>query len=56
LLCVFTASSLAPCRMRPEGLFRRRPKLELAVDEAQIKWRRRPGMRAIEQLPVRPVR
>jgi cytochrome P450 PksS len=31
-------------------LFRRWPKLELAVDEAHIKWRQRPGMRAIEQL------
>jgi cytochrome P450 PksS len=38
-----------------KALFRHWPKLELAVDEAQIKWRRRPGMRAIEQLPVRPV-
>jgi cytochrome P450 len=39
-----------------KALFRRWPKLELAVAESQIKWRRRPGMRAIEQLPVRPVR
>jgi cytochrome P450 PksS len=36
-----------------KALFRRWPKLELAADEAQIKWRRRPGMRAIERLPVR---
>jgi cytochrome P450 len=32
--------------------FRRWPKLQLAVDESQIKWRRRPGLRAIEHLPV----
>jgi cytochrome P450 len=38
-----------------KALFRRWPKLELAVDESLIKWRRRPGLRAIEQLPVRPV-
>jgi cytochrome P450 len=35
-----------------KALFRRWPKLELAVDESQIKWRKRPGMRAIEHLPV----
>jgi hypothetical protein len=34
------------------ALFRRWPKLQLAVDESQIKWRRRPGLRAIEHLPV----
>jgi cytochrome P450 len=38
-----------------KALFRRWPKLELAVDESLIKWRRRPGLRAIEQLPFRPV-
>jgi len=35
-----------------KALFRRWPKLELAVDESQIKWRQRPGLRAIEHLPV----
>jgi cytochrome P450 len=35
-----------------KALFRRWPKLELAVDESQIKWRRRPGLKAIERLPV----
>jgi cytochrome P450 len=35
-----------------KALFRRWPKLELAVDESQIKWRRRPGIKAIEHLPV----
>jgi cytochrome P450 len=35
-----------------KALFRRWPKLELAVDESQIRWRRRPGMKAIEHLPV----
>jgi cytochrome P450 len=35
-----------------KALFRRWPKLELAVDESQIKWRRRPGLKAIEHLPV----
>jgi cytochrome P450 PksS len=33
-------------------LFRRWPRLRLAVDESQIKWRERPGLRAIERLPV----
>jgi cytochrome P450 PksS len=35
-----------------KALFRRWPKLELAVDQSQIKWRKRPGMKAIEHLPV----
>jgi cytochrome P450 len=35
-----------------KALFQRWPKLELAVDESQIKWRRRPGVKAIERLPV----
>jgi cytochrome P450 len=35
-----------------KALFRRWPKLELAVDESEIKWRKRPGLRAIEHLPV----
>jgi cytochrome P450 len=35
-----------------KALFRRWPKLELAVDESQIKWRRRPGLKAIKHLPV----
>ena len=35
-----------------KALFRRWPKLELAVDQSQIKWRKRAGMKAIEHLPV----
>jgi cytochrome P450 len=35
-----------------KALFRRWPKLQLAVNQSQIKWRRRPGLRAIEHLPV----
>jgi cytochrome P450 len=35
-----------------KSLFRRWPKLTLAVDEAEIVWRKRPGLRAIERLPV----
>jgi cytochrome P450 len=38
------------CALR--ALFRRWPKLALAVDEAEIRWRRRPGLKAIERLPV----
>jgi cytochrome P450 len=34
------------------ALYRRWPKLELAVPESQIRWRKRPGLRAIEHLPV----
>jgi cytochrome P450 len=34
------------------ALFRRWPKLDLAVDSSQIKWRPRLGLRAIENLPV----
>jgi cytochrome P450 PksS len=35
-----------------EALFRRWPQLELAVSPASIRWRQRPGLRAIEKLPV----
>jgi cytochrome P450 len=35
-----------------KSLFRRWPKLTLAVDESDITWRKRPGIRAIDRLPV----
>jgi len=35
-----------------KALFRRWPKLELAVDDSEIRWRKRPGIRAIDRLPV----
>jgi cytochrome P450 len=35
-----------------EALYRRWPKLELAVQPGQIRWRNRPGLRAIISLPV----
>jgi cytochrome P450 len=35
-----------------KSLFRRWPKLTLAVDDASLRWRMRPGLRAIERLPV----
>jgi cytochrome P450 len=38
------------CAMK--ALFRRWPKLVLAVDESAITWRKRPGIKAIERLPV----
>ena len=38
------------CALR--ALFEHWPKLELATDDARIRWRRRAGFRAIEQLPV----
>src|SRR5215510_3040733 len=40
----------ASCALK--ALFRRWLKLQLAVDGSEIKWRRRPGLRAIEHLPV----
>jgi cytochrome P450 len=40
----------AACALK--ALLRRWPKLELAVPESQIRWRKRPGLRAIEHLPV----
>jgi cytochrome P450 PksS len=40
----------AACALK--ALFRRWPKLELPVPESQIRWRKRPGLRAIEHLPV----
>ena len=35
-----------------KAVFRRWPKLALAVDDSSLKWRTRPGIRAIEKLPV----
>jgi cytochrome P450 len=35
-----------------KALFRRWPQLALAVDEKKIKWRQRPGLKAVEHLPV----
>jgi cytochrome P450 len=40
----------AACALK--ALFRHWPKLALAVDEGEIRWRERPGMRAIDRLPV----
>jgi cytochrome P450 len=37
-----------------KSLFRRWPKLALAVDQSEIRWRKRPGIRAIDHLPVAP--
>jgi cytochrome P450 len=35
-----------------EALFTRWPNLRLAVEPSQIRWRKRPGLRAIAELPV----
>jgi cytochrome P450 len=35
-----------------KSLFQRWPALTLAIDESEIKWRKRPGLKAIEYLPV----
>jgi len=37
-----------------QALFTRWPNLQLAVKPSEIHWRRRPGLRAIERLPVVP--
>ncbi len=37
-----------------QALFTRWPKLALAVEPSAIRWRQRPGLRAIAVLPVRP--
>jgi len=37
-----------------QALFTRWPKLELAVAADEIRWLRRPGIRSIEKLPVKP--
>jgi cytochrome P450 PksS len=42
----------ARCALK--ALFTRWPKLRLAVDPAEIGWRRQPGLRAIRALPVVP--
>jgi cytochrome P450 len=35
-----------------QALFTRWPRLQLAVEPSQVRWRRRPGIRMIEKLPV----
>lgn len=35
-----------------QALFTRWPKLALAVEVSEVRWRQRPGLRAIERLPV----
>jgi cytochrome P450 PksS len=35
-----------------EALFTRWPDLQLAVPPSDIRWRKRPGLRAVETLPV----
>jgi cytochrome P450 PksS len=35
-----------------EALFKRWPKLTLAVQPGAVRWRQRPGLRALEELPV----
>lgn len=35
-----------------KSLLQRWPKLTLAVDASEVEWRKRPGLRAIERLPV----
>ena len=35
-----------------QALFTRWPRIALAVDPSQVRWRRRPGLRSIEKLPV----
>jgi cytochrome P450 PksS len=35
-----------------KSLLRRWPELTLAVDESEVTWRRRPGLKAIDHLPV----
>ena len=35
-----------------KSLFRRWPDLALAVDPSEITWRKRPGFKAIDRLPV----
>jgi cytochrome P450 PksS len=39
-----------------KSLFQRWPELMLAVDPSEITWRKRPGLKAIERLPVRVAR
>jgi cytochrome P450 PksS len=35
-----------------KSLFQRWPQLTLAIDESEITWRKRPGIKAIDRLPV----
>jgi cytochrome P450 len=37
-----------------KSLFQRWPKLTLAVEQSEVEWRKRPGFKAIERLPVVP--
>jgi cytochrome P450 PksS len=37
-----------------QALLNRWPKLELAIPDSQLRWRERPGLRALATLPVMP--
>jgi cytochrome P450 len=40
------------CKCALRALFNRWPTLQLAVPDAEIRWRERPGLRALAKLPV----
>ena len=42
------------CKCALEALYTRWPKLRLPVEPGQVRWRSRPGIRAIISLPVAP--
>jgi cytochrome P450 PksS len=35
------------------ALFDRWPNLKLAIDPSEVRWRKRPGLRALVELPIR---
>jgi hypothetical protein len=51
---IFASAISSPIegRCALKALFKRWPNLALAVEPSQIQWRRQPGLRAIENLPV----
>ena len=51
-----TSSPRIEGRCALKSLFQRWPDLALAVDPSEITWRKRPGLKAINRLPVRTTR
>jgi cytochrome P450 PksS len=51
--CLGNQLARIEARCALKSLFRGRPELAPAVDPSDIKWRKRPGLRAIDRLPAR---
>jgi cytochrome P450 len=50
--CLGFQLARAECSIAFERLFSRYPKIRLAVEPSELRWHKRPGIRALTSLPV----